>query len=165
LEENEIKKLTIIFLSLLIVFVPCSRLTSAKNILRKHYEKIVAELFIYNSEYMINEEKIFASSNPYIYKNRTLVPLDVIGEIFHPINGEYDGQADSIKYWFKDLAIILYRNNPIAVVNGNNITLDASAMIRAARFQIPIRFIAETLGASVEWEPNAQKITIIYEPK
>jgi len=159
------KHSTIVFLSLLITFIPCSRLISAKNILRKHYEKIVVEIYIDNPEYMFNKEKIFASSPPFIYKNRTLVPTEVIREIFYQDNGEYDGQAKSIKFWFKDLTIILYHDNPIALVNGKDVTLDAPAVIRCGRFQIPLRFIAETLGASVEWEPNAQKITIIYEPK
>ena len=42
-------------------------------------------------------------------------------------------------------------DNPVARVNGTNVTLDQSAAILNGRTVVPARFIAENLGAAVEW--------------
>jgi hypothetical protein len=147
------------------IIIPCQ---ASSLINRKTWEKLdstITELFIGNTEYNINGKKLRADYYPFIYKNRTLVSSQIIILAFLAENSVYDYPTHSITFEFKDNMITLYHDNPIALVNRKKIDLDVSAFVLQGRFQIPLRFIAETLGASVEWEPNAQKVTIIYDPK
>jgi hypothetical protein len=47
-----------------------------------------------------------------------------------------------------------------ALVNGEPKTLDVPPMLHQGRTMVPLRFIAEALGADVQWDPAEQKITI-----
>jgi len=44
--------------------------------------------------------------------------------------------------------------------NGQKIQMDTTPTIVAGRTFLPIRYVAETLGAKVEWDQNEQKVTI-----
>ncbi len=47
------------------------------------------------------------------------------------------------------------------VVNDNKkVALDAAPIIKNDRTLVPIRFVVESLGGSVQWDPNERKVTI-----
>jgi hypothetical protein len=50
--------------------------------------------------------------------------------------------------------------NTSAVVNGTVMTLDAPPYIKNGRTMVPLRVIAEGLGATVEWDPALRVVTI-----
>lgn len=50
-----------------------------------------------------------------------------------------------------------------AQVNDRMVPLEVPAMIYRSRTMVPIRFIAETLGATVSWDPDTQVITILTQ--
>jgi hypothetical protein len=50
--------------------------------------------------------------------------------------------------------------NTSAVVNGTVMTLDAPPYIKNSRTMVPLRIIAEGLGAQVEWDPALRVVTI-----
>jgi len=56
--------------------------------------------------------------------------------------------------------------NKIAYVNGNPVVLDVAPFTvePQGRTVVPIRFIAETFGAQVDWDEALQKVTITYYP-
>lgn len=47
-----------------------------------------------------------------------------------------------------------------AYVNGAATTLDAAPVIKNDRTMLPVRFVAENLGATVEWNEKEQKVTV-----
>jgi len=47
--------------------------------------------------------------------------------------------------------IVLTIDHPVAVVNGQEVPLDAPPVIRNDRTMVPVRFIAEQMGAKVYW--------------
>jgi hypothetical protein len=51
-----------------------------------------------------------------------------------------------------------------AMVNGESKTLDTAPILYQDRTMVPLRFIAESLGAKVQWDPAEQKIEIAAEP-
>jgi hypothetical protein len=57
--------------------------------------------------------------------------------------------------------IILQIGNPNALKNGETIKLDASPFIENGRTMVPVRFISEAFGATVNWEPP-KTVTIIF---
>jgi hypothetical protein len=124
---------------------------------------ITAEITIGDSEYSIDGVKLQSGSPPFIYKNRTLVSIEPIGQIFSPIGGNYDVPTHRVTYEFKGYKIVMYHENLIALVNGKEVKLDAPAVVRVGRLFLPFRFFAETLGATVYWDPVLHKATIVYE--
>lgn len=71
-------------------------------------------------------------------------------------------------YGISEVDILLKINNPVATVNGAEKQIDSEnnkvvPYINADnRTMVPVRFIAESIGAEVEWEPNAKMIRISY---
>jgi len=48
-----------------------------------------------------------------------------------------------------------------ATVDGKTVIMDVAPKIENQRTLVPLRFIAEALGATVEWDPKTQGITIV----
>ncbi|MCX8095493.1 MAG: stalk domain-containing protein [Caldisericia bacterium] len=61
--------------------------------------------------------------------------------------------------------IRLQIGNLMAVLNDKTIILELAPFIENGRTLVPLRFIAESFGAKVNWEPKEQKITITLETK
>lgn len=45
-----------------------------------------------------------------------------------------------------------------AVVNGQSVSLDVPGTLVNGRTMVPARFIAETLGAQVDWDANTKQL-------
>ncbi|MEB3102381.1 copper amine oxidase N-terminal domain-containing protein [Ferviditalea candida] len=56
--------------------------------------------------------------------------------------------------------IVLQLDNKNAMVNGVKKTLDAAPALVDGRTLVPLRFIAEALGAKVKWDGSEQKISL-----
>lgn len=50
-----------------------------------------------------------------------------------------------------------------AYVNGEEVILDSPAFIENDRTYTPVRFIAETLGVTVDWDEATQQVIITKE--
>jgi len=58
--------------------------------------------------------------------------------------------------------IVLQVGNSVALVNDKTVKLDASPKIVKDRTLVPLRFIAEALNSSVEWDSTTKTVTIVY---
>ncbi len=56
--------------------------------------------------------------------------------------------------------ILLRPGDPIASVDGDSVRLDVPAIIVGGRTMIPLRFVAEALGAGVDWEPVGRVVYV-----
>jgi hypothetical protein len=56
--------------------------------------------------------------------------------------------------------IILHVNDQHATVDGNDYVMDAAPMKMMDRVFVPLRFLGETLGAEVKWEPTSYAVYI-----
>jgi len=61
--------------------------------------------------------------------------------------------------------IKFYINSTAYYVNNTAKTMDAAPVIMESRTLLPIRYVAEALGASVDWKPDEQKVTITFGGK
>ena len=95
--------------------------------------------------------------------NRTLVPLRFISEA---LGFEVEWLADSqqIKIVGPEAEILLTIGSEQALVNGNEVAMDClPQLLPPNRTFVPLRFIAESLGATVDWSARASRITILSE--
>lgn len=107
-------------------------------------------------------------TKPVIIKEwgRTLLPIRAIIET---LSGKvnWDSVNSKVSISLKSTNIELWINKPMATVNGTLKWIDDSnhnvtPLIINGRTFVPIRFVAENLGCSVDWEPETMIITIEY---
>jgi hypothetical protein len=136
---------------------------SSKEAVFYVYHEIVIQMTIGNPEFSIDGEKQpQLSFPPYISNGRTMVPLRVISEAFGA-GVEWNGTTKTVTITLGDTEIKMTIDQPIALVNGVETLLDAPPEIREGSTFVPISFIANTFGATVEWNANTQTATIRYK--
>lgn len=96
-------------------------------------------------------------------------PISVNGQTLVPVRSIFNAFGAEIG-WFPVEKKVFIRNNTQVIwlqigdkhakVNDAIVPLDAPAMIYRGRTMVPLRFIAQSLGAVVNWDPNTQTITI-----
>ncbi len=59
----------------------------------------------------------------------------------------------------------LFIDDTYTILNDQNDQLDTAPEIINSRTMVPLRYIAERLGAGVEWNANTQTITMIKDGK
>lgn len=96
---------------------------------------------------------------PFIENGRTLVP---IAHIFGALGADvrWDPDKRTVHGTLGDIRIDLAIDNQIALVNGRMVRLDVPARIQNSRTIVPLRFVAESLGATVEWNDPNRHISI-----
>lgn len=60
----------------------------------------------------------------------------------------------------EEVVITLTVGSNIATVDGETVQLDSTTFVQNNRIYTPLRFIAETLGATVDWNSTTKKITV-----
>ena len=97
---------------------------------------------------------------PVIENSRTLVPMRGIFETLGAVVN-WDEDTRTVMAAKGETVVMLQIDNKTAWVNGEAKELDTPAKIMDSRTMVPIRFIAETLGCSVEWD-EAQRRVFVY---
>ena len=100
--------------------------------------------------------------------NRTVVPIRAIVEA---LGGtiEWDGTERKVTINFNGTVIELWIDKPQARVNGEMKWIDPNnhdvkPIIINSRTMLPLRFVAENLGCTVNWDAATRTITITYTP-
>ncbi|HQJ41087.1 MAG TPA: stalk domain-containing protein, partial [Exilispira sp.] len=70
----------------------------------------------------------------------------------------------TVKY-IKRIVLKLQIGNKNMYVNDEQVDIDVSPTIIEGRTYLPIRWVAEPLGAEVEWDGNERKVTITFKDK
>lgn len=124
-------------------------------------EEIPLILTIGQVIYQLNGEYLVNDVAPVIKGERTMLPIRLVAETLGAaVTWNETEQAVAIT---KDgLEIVIYIGQPFATVNGEPVELDAPAFIESSRTFLPIRFIAENLGAEVIWDGAAQTVKITF---
>jgi len=144
-----------------------SNIRSDFNVVVKYVLKHNISLQVGSKEMLHNLSPIQLDAPPIIVSDRTLVPLRAIAEAF---NAQVNWNPDTkqVTVTIEDKTILLTIGNPKATVNGQPVYIDPQnpqvvPIISNSRTMVPLRFIAETMGATVEWNPVFKSIYISYE--
>ena len=115
------------------------------------YDKRIV-LQINNRNVLINNNTLSNDVAPVIVGNRTMVPIRVITEA---LGGKADWNAAT------QTVTLTIDGSVLRMTIGQTITgFDAAPVIINDRTYVPIRYVAEKLGANVEWIANTQQIII-----
>ncbi|MDO4552575.1 MAG: N-acetylmuramoyl-L-alanine amidase family protein [Bacillota bacterium] len=96
---------------------------------------------------------------PVILEGRTLIPARAL---FEGMGGEvlWDGEARMVTILWGSYRIQLTIDSTTAFVNGAQETLDVPATIINDRTLIPVRFVAEAIGCTVDWDPETRTVMV-----
>jgi len=110
----------------------------------------------------INEKLVDFDVSPQVVNGTTLVPLRTI---FNALNAEveWDGETQTVKAYKDGTEIMLTIGEKYGTLNGKRIELRTPGQIINGRTLVPGRFIAESLGAHVQWDGKNSTVIINTE--
>ena len=112
----------------------------------------------------LNDSKLECDVSPVIINDRVLVPARAL---FEPLGASLKWN-DTIKQatvTLDDLTIKLKIGSNYATVNGNSVKMDCAPIISESRTMFPVRFVAEKLGYTVNWDDDTRSVHISTPPK
>ncbi len=140
--------------------------TTRRNIGVIWVPRVKIELTIGDPQAKVNNLIKTLEYPPFIYNNRTMVPLRFISESIGAVV-EWDSVVRMVIITIEDsegnkkvLKVTLDSN--IASLNGKPFPMDTTPIIRNDRVFVPIRFIMEAFGAKVEWNSAERRVLITY---
>ncbi len=127
----------------------------------------VIQLTIGNSVFTVNGETRTLDSPPIIKNGRTLLPIRAVVEALGG-NVNWSSSDKKVTVSLGLVTIELWIGKPQAKVNGTTKWIDDANSkvvpeIINGRTMIPLRFVAENLGATVDWNQDTKTVTITYE--
>ncbi|OEF99760.1 hypothetical protein BHF71_00875 [Vulcanibacillus modesticaldus] len=108
--------------------------------------------------YVNGKEPVF-DVPPQILNGRTLVPFRAISETLGA-EVTYDPTTKTVSIKKGDITISFVISDNKAKVNGRIVQLDVPAMVVNNRTVVPLRFLSESLGADVQYDPATNLIFI-----
>lgn len=94
-------------------------------------------------------------------------PIERAGRVFVPLRGVFENLGASVVYSSGVINatgngrnISLRIGSTQATVNGQTQYLDVAPFLVGARTLVPLRFVAQALGANVDWNNNTSTVTI-----
>ncbi len=113
---------------------------------------------------LFNGNPLESDIPPFLESGRVFVPARVIAEALGA-KVTWDSENWTVEITGADKNIILQINNPVAKVNETSIEINPPARLVNGRTMVPVRFVAETLGAEVIWDDSAHTVNIISGTK
>jgi hypothetical protein len=132
----------------------------------KQSTQTVIVLKIGSSSFTVNGETRYLDSPPVIKNSRTLVPIRAIVEALGGTVG-WDATEKKVTVSLGSTTIELWIGKNTARVNGVSKPIDSTNSkvvpeIINGRTMLPLRFVTENLGCTVQWDGSTQTITITY---
>lgn len=108
----------------------------------------------------LNGALLFGDAEPFIGTHgRTMVPMRLVGEALGS-KVSWNNVKQEVSVSSGDRLITLWVGKNEAVVDGRLVELDAPPEISSDRTMIPLRFVAEQMGAEVEWDQPKNTVDI-----
>lgn len=98
---------------------------------------------------------------PQIVNDRTMLPARFVAEALDAIVEWNESEPDKVRITKDSTEIIIYIGSATAYVNGESVTLDSASFLENDRTYVPVRFICENLGATVDWDEGEQQVIIV----
>ena len=108
---------------------------------------------------IIDGETQTLAQKPTVIQGTTMVPFRSVFEKLGA-NVQWDSNSKKVTAQKEDTKIVLTIGNKVGYVNNTQVHLPVPAYVLNGNTMVPLRFISETLGASVKWDSQNDTITI-----
>lgn len=138
------------------------------NSIKKNVGKIVnilnskIILVIGSEKMMVNEKEVAIKPAPQIIGGKTLVPLRAVADAFGA-TVNWDANSKTASIVLRDKTILITLDKDTAMINGAPAPIGSKAILLGGRVMVPFRFIAEALGAKVDYNSETKTITLSLE--
>ncbi|GGA29986.1 copper amine oxidase N-terminal domain-containing protein [Paenibacillus physcomitrellae] len=108
---------------------------------------------------LIDGKELVTDQAPLITGGRTFVPLR---GIFEALNAsvQWNNASKTVTTYKNGTTVVLKLGANTATINNQTVYLDAPAVSRNGRTLVPLRFVSESLGQNVEWQPSSRRVVI-----
>lgn len=96
---------------------------------------------------------------PFAVSGRTLMPVRALSEYFG-FDVQWEGAEQKITVKKDDIEVVIYLNQKIATVDGEQVVIDIPPTVKNQRTYVPLRFICESLGLDVKWEASERAVVL-----
>lgn len=109
----------------------------------------------------VNGSVIVPDAKPFITNGVTMVPLRFVSE---PVGAvlDWDQASQTATLYRNELVVKVTMGNKIAYVNGEPMEMLMAASTVNDRTFVPLRFVAEGLGAAVNWISKTSTVTVDF---
>lgn len=101
----------------------------------------------------------FPDQDPLQQSGRVMVPVNAILEAMGA-EVTWDKTAKTVTAVLNDQTLVLKIGSSTATVNGETLEIDVPAIIQNSRTLVPVRFISEGLGLTVDWDQSAAQVSL-----
>jgi multiple sugar transport system substrate-binding protein len=119
------------------------------------------EVYIGKNTGTVNGKSTTLEQGAMIANGRTLVPLRFITEAMGAALG-WEAATRTANIALGDNKIALTIGKTVAKVNGYDVALDAPAAIVNGKTVVPLRFVADSMGATTAWNAALKKVTVQF---
>ncbi len=137
-----------------------SKVTKSFTLYAKWTEAKTIVLTIGEVTATIDGETVTNDVAPVIVNERTMLPIRFIAEALGT-TVEWIPETRTVTVTLDEINISIVIDEAVAMVNGEEITLDSPAFIENNRTYLPLRFVMEELGADVQWNGEERTVTIV----
>jgi len=117
-------------------------------------------LKIGHTQALINGKTYTMEIPPILINGRVMVPLRFIAETLNA-QVQWDGTEKKITVICLSNEIKLWLGKNFALINSKQFSLESPPILIESRVLVPVRFIAEALGATVNWKHQSSEVEII----
>jgi len=130
-------------------------------------EATVMHFYIDNTDYFIDGLLSTMDAAPAIFQGRTVLPIKYVAE---PLGAtvRWDPATQRVRITHQNRVVDLWIGQNQAEINGSRQLIDPNnpgvspVILPPGRTMLPLRFIAEQLGARVDWDQTQRRVTITY---
>ncbi len=143
---------------------PNAKLTVGENakVMQGASTSVEVKMTVGSTTAYLNGTKTTLDAAPVIKNSRTMLPVRFVAESFGA-KVEWDGKTSTAILTTADIKIEITVGSATAKVGGVETKLDSPAYIDPAsnRTYLPVRFVAEALGAKVSWDGKTSTATLV----
>lgn len=112
-----------------------------------------------NPSVMLGDRELVSDAAPFLEGGRVLVPVRALAEALG-FQVQFLEATNEVVLTKGDSVITLKADSNQAMVNGQATTLDVPLTVNQGRTFVPIRFVAENLGAAVVWDGEQERVLV-----
>jgi hypothetical protein len=124
------------------------------------YRKLVVEVQLGNKTVYLNGvPQAPLSVPPYLKDGKMMIPLRLISEVLGG-KAEWNPDTKEVKITIDDKIVSMVIGSTVAIVNGKAVNLDAPPEIKEGTTFVPLRFISDAFGFSIDWDDSTKTAKI-----
>ncbi len=109
--------------------------------------------------YLNGDKLIFSDAQPIIVNSRVMVPVRTTADYFGMVT-EWNKQTETMTFKKGNRVIVHKMRSNVITVNGEALTFDTASINSMNRTLMPVRMLAEAMGADVQWDNAARRVII-----